>query len=110
MHLARPSAASVGRIARRRAEPGWRAAVLNERAERVRKAAAYERQPQRAERAIYKEGAEALFPSRATSTNCASVASTGPSGEVCDEVGGFHERLREQPAYGTWRARLSLRV
>ena len=40
------------RIARRRAEPGWRAAVLDERAKRVRKAAANERQPQRAERAI----------------------------------------------------------
>jgi hypothetical protein len=46
------------RIAPRRAEPGWRAAVLDERAdtlfvcERVRKAAATERQPQRAERAM----------------------------------------------------------
>jgi hypothetical protein len=50
----------------RRAEPGRRAAVLDERAKRVRKAAAHERQPLRAERAIYTEGAEAFFPLRAT--------------------------------------------
>jgi hypothetical protein len=48
----------VSGIARRRTEPGWRAAVL-ERAdtlfvcEGVRKAAAHERQPQRAERAMH---------------------------------------------------------
>jgi hypothetical protein len=60
-------------IARRRAEPGWRAAVLDEGAsrhafvcERVRKAAATKRQPQRAERAMHMEGAEALFPLPAT--------------------------------------------
>jgi hypothetical protein len=56
-------------IARRRTEPGWRAAVLDERTSRhalrlrgVRKAAAKERQPQRAERAVDKERAEAFFP------------------------------------------------
>jgi hypothetical protein len=42
--------ASVARA--RRGEPGWRAAVLDERAKRVRKAAATERQTPRAERAI----------------------------------------------------------
>src|SRR5215211_4286401 len=40
------------RIALRRTEPGWRAAVLDERAKRVRKAAANRRQPPRAERAM----------------------------------------------------------
>ena len=51
----------VSGIARRRTEPGWRAAVLDERASRhvfrlrVRKAVAYKRQPQRAERAMYRE-------------------------------------------------------
>jgi hypothetical protein len=65
-------------IARRRTEPGWRAAVLDERAdtlfvcERVRKAAATECQPQRAERAMSEEGAEALFPLRATTTAAGS--------------------------------------
>ena len=34
--------------------------------ERVRKAAGHKRQPQRAERAIDTEGAEAFFPLRAT--------------------------------------------
>ena len=34
--------------------------------EGVRKAVASERQPQRAERAMYEEGAEAFFPLRAT--------------------------------------------
>jgi hypothetical protein len=61
-------------IARRRAEPGWRAAVLDERAsrhvfssaKRVRKAAAPKRQPQRAKRAMCTARAEALFPLRAT--------------------------------------------
>jgi hypothetical protein len=46
-------------IARRRAEPGWRAAVLDERA-------APKRQPQRAKRAMCTARAEALFPLRAT--------------------------------------------
>ena len=45
-------------IARRRTEPGWRAAVLDER---TRKAAANKFQPQRAERATYTERAEAFF-------------------------------------------------
>jgi hypothetical protein len=56
-------------IARHRTEPGWRAAVLDERTSRhafrlrgVRKAAAKERQPQRAERAMDEERAEAFFP------------------------------------------------
>jgi hypothetical protein len=49
-------------IARRRAEAGWRGAVLDERAcERVRKAAAHERQPERAERAMGMEGDEVFF-------------------------------------------------
>jgi hypothetical protein len=56
-------------IARRRAEPGWRAAVLDEVSEqtrssvceRMRKAAASRRQPQRAERAMCTERAETLF-------------------------------------------------
>src|SRR5215211_4686977 len=55
-------------IARRRTEPGWRAAVLDERAKRVRKAAATERQPQRAERAIQNEESGGAFPLRATTT------------------------------------------
>jgi hypothetical protein len=50
----------------RRGEPGWRAAVLDERAKRVRKAAANGRKPQRAERAMKTERAEAFFPLRAT--------------------------------------------
>jgi hypothetical protein len=36
--------------------------------ERARKAAAHKRQPQRAERAMYTERAEAFFPLRATTT------------------------------------------
>jgi hypothetical protein len=40
--------------------------------EGVRKAAAHERQPQRAERAIYKERAEVFFPLRATTTAAGS--------------------------------------
>jgi hypothetical protein len=57
--------------------------------ERVRKAAAQKRQPQRAERATYTEGAEEFFPLRATSSKRAREASTSPSGELWDEVGGF---------------------
>jgi hypothetical protein len=64
--------------------------------ERVRKAAAHERQPQRAERAIHTEGAEALFPLRATEKIRGSEATTGPSGELCDEVGGPTRAMREQ--------------
>jgi hypothetical protein len=37
---------------------------------------------------------EAFFPPRATSTDCASGASTSPSGELCDEVGGFKSAIR----------------
>ena len=73
-------------IARRRAEPGWRAAVLDERASRhafvcegVRKAAASEHQAQRAERAMCKEPSGGVLSSASD-----------------DEVGGCHARLREQ--------------
>jgi hypothetical protein len=34
------------------------------------------------------------FRPRATSTNCASAASTSPSGELWDEVGGFESAIR----------------
>jgi hypothetical protein len=64
--------------------------------ERVRKAAAHKRQPQRAERAMNKERAEAFFlcerrrrrrvlDVRAAdlSKKGASAASTSPSGELC---------------------------
>jgi hypothetical protein len=40
--------------------------------ERARKAAANERQPQRAERAMYKERVEAFLPLRATTTAAGS--------------------------------------
>jgi hypothetical protein len=40
----------------------------------------------------------AFFPLRATSANCASEASTSPSGELCDEVGGYNRAMREQQA------------
>jgi hypothetical protein len=56
-------------IARPSTERGWRAAVLDERTSRhafrlrgARKAAAKERQPPRAERAMDRERAEAFFP------------------------------------------------
>src|SRR5215211_2178401 len=52
------------------AHPGWRGAVLGER---VRKAAAHKRQPQRAERAMGREPAEAFFPLRATTTTADST-------------------------------------
>jgi hypothetical protein len=57
--------------------------------ERVRKAAAQKRQPQRAERAMYTEGAGALFLCERPHQKRASEASTSPSGELWDEVGGF---------------------
>ena len=64
---------SKPRIARRRAERGWRAAVLDDRASRhafrlrrVRKAAAHQRQLQRAKRAMYMEQADAPLCWRAT--------------------------------------------
>jgi hypothetical protein len=43
-------------------------------------------------------GAEEFFPLQATSANCASAASTGPSGELCDEVGGYKRTMRAQQA------------
>jgi hypothetical protein len=70
------------RIARRRAEQaGAPLSWTSERAdtsfvcERVRKAAAWERQPQRVERAMYTERADNAFPSASD-----------------DEVGGFRAR------------------
>jgi hypothetical protein len=52
-----------------------------------------ERRESRARRAE-EEGAEALL--RATSTKRTSEASTSPSGELWDEVGGSMRAMREQ--------------
>jgi len=46
------------------------------------------------------EGAEALFPLRATSIKRASEASTSPSGELWDEVGGFNARCASSAQKG----------
>ena len=77
-------------IARRRAEPAWRAAAwTSERAdtlfvcEREWKAAAIERQPQRAERALHAKAAEASFPLGATKwadSRCSRRRSAGGDG------------------------------
>jgi hypothetical protein len=87
------------RIARRRAEPGWRAAVLDERAsprERVRKAAANERQPQRAKRAMGRErGDMFLVPERRRSRRRPS-AIRAPRCSRRRSAGGADETDREQ--------------
>jgi hypothetical protein len=45
---------------------------------------------------MYRGGSGGAFPLRATSSKRASEASTSPSGELCDEVGGTMRAMREQ--------------
>ena len=86
---------SLLRIARRRAEPGWRAAVLDERAKRVRKAAATERQPQRAERAMGHGESGGVLSSASDDELGRSKAAT-----TSRQKGGLRASANRAPAHG----------